>query len=135
MHYMTNCKKIGFYFVSTALFLLLNGCTYNKGENPVPVNSNVSYEIDVKPILITHCFKCHSDTATNPDKPGYALFNNFSEVERVALKTSTANPAFTVLIARLKLIESPGMPFREAPLSDSLIQVIQDWVLIGAPNN
>jgi len=132
---MDNFKKMKFYFVSTALFMLLNGCAYNKGENPVPVNNNVSYEIDVKPILVTHCFKCHSDTATNPDKPGYALFNNFSEVQRLALKVSTANPNFTVLIARLKNIESPGMPFQEAPLSDSLIQVIQDWVLIGAPNN
>ena len=132
---MSTCKKMKFYFILTSLFMFLSGCAYNKGENPVPVNSNVSYKINVKPILVTHCFKCHSDTATNPNRPGYAFFNNFSEVERVAQKTSTANSNYKVLIARLKLIESPGMPFQETPLSDSLIQVIQDWVLIGAPNN
>lgn len=115
--------------------LLLNNCTYNKGETPVPFNKNVRYTVDVKPILITHCFKCHSDTATNPDRPGYAFFNNFNEIQNLALKTSTANPNYTVLIARLRHIESPGMPFQETPLSDSLIQVIQDWVLVGAPNN
>ena len=132
---MNNYKKIILYSISTALFMLLNGCAYNKGENPVPVNSNVRYVLDVKPILITHCFKCHSDTATNPDRPGYAFFNDFSEVHNLALKPSTANPNYTVMIARLKHIESPGMPFQENPLSDSLIQVIQDWVLVGAPNN
>ncbi len=117
------------------LFNVLNGCTYNKGEEPVPFNSNVSYAVDVKPVLITHCYKCHSDTATNPDRPGYAFFNDFDEIQGVALKASTANPNYTVLIARLKHIESPGMPYLQSPLSDSLIQVIQDWVLVGAPNN
>jgi hypothetical protein len=132
---MENFKKMKFYFLLIVLFMLFNGCAYNKGENPVPVNSNVHYTVDVKPILITHCFKCHSDTATNPDRPGYAFFNNFNDIQHEALKASTANPDYTVLIARLKHIESPGMPFQETPLSDSLIQVIQDWVLIGAPNN
>lgn len=115
--------------------MLLNGCAYNKGETPVPENNNVRYSADVKPILITHCFKCHSDTATNPDRPGYAFFNDFNDVQTLALKASLADPNYTVLIARLRYIESPGMPFREAPLSDSLIQIIQDWVLLGAPNN
>lgn len=132
---MNNLKKEYYYFFSATLFILLNACAYNKGEAPVPVNSNVRYSIDVKPILITHCFKCHSDTATNPDRPGYAFFNDFSQIHTLAVKASTANPNYTVLIARLKHIESPGMPFQETPLSDSLIQVIQDWVLIGAPNN
>ena len=135
MHSIDNFKKMKFYFLSIALYILLNGCAYNKGEIPVPVNSNVSYALDVKPILITHCFKCHSDTSTNPDRPGYAFFNNFSEIHTLAVKPSTANPNYTVVIARLKYIESPGMPFQETSLSDSLIQVIQDWVLIGAPNN
>lgn len=135
MYCMSNCKKIKFYFVLIVLFMLLNSCAYNKGENPIPVNNNVHYAVDVKPILVTHCFKCHSDTATNPDKPGYAFFNNFSDIKKEALKVSTANSNYTVLIARLKHFESPGMPFQEKPLSDSLIQVIQDWVLIGAPNN
>ncbi|WP_018343545.1 hypothetical protein [Cytophaga aurantiaca] len=132
---MYNFKKMNFCLLSIALYILLNACTYNKGETPVPVNRDVRYSVDVKPILVTHCFKCHSDTATNPDRPGYAFFNHFDEIQGEALKVSTANPNYTVLIARLKHIESPGMPFQETPLSDSLIQVIQDWVLIGAPNN
>lgn len=90
---------------------------------------------DVKPILVTHCFKCHSDTATNPQKPGYAFFNNFSDVQKYALRSSTSNPNYSVLIARLKHLESPEMPYKETPLPDSLIQTIQDWVLLGAPNN
>ena len=132
---MDNFKKMNFYFYSIALCMLLNACAYNKGEAPVPVNRSVSYALDVKPIIITHCFKCHSDTATNPNRSGSVFFNDFSVVQTLALKQSNADPNYTVLIARLRYIESPGMPFRESPLSDSLIQVIQDWVLIGAPNN
>ena len=117
------------------LLFLFVSCSYNKGETPVPLNAQVSYALDVKPILITHCYKCHSDTATNPDRPGYAYFNNFTTLQTVALRASTVDPNYTTLIARLRHLESPGMPYLATPLSDSLIQVIQDWVLVGAPQN
>lgn len=132
---MTNFKKKFYKIISIGIFVVLNACTYNKGENPIPVNKSVSYLKDVKPILVLRCFKCHTDTATHAQKPGYAFFNNISEIQKYAVRSSASNPNYSVLIARLKQLESPGMPFKETPLSDSLIQIIQDWVLLGAPNN
>ncbi len=124
------------FFFAAVLVFLANGCLYNKGEVPVPENKNISYSRDVKPILITYCYKCHTDTATNPDRPGYAFFNHFDQLQTEALKPSPANPGYTVLIARLKYLELPGMPLDSPePLPDSLIQKIQDWVSIGAPEN
>ncbi|ABG57638.1 hypothetical protein [Cytophaga hutchinsonii] len=113
---------------------LFNNCAYHSGEEPVPSNRDVRYSVDVKPILIKHCYSCHTDTSTHPDRSGYAFFNDFNELKK-ELKPSTANTAYTILVARLKYIESPGMPYKQTPLSDSLIQVIQDWILIGAPEN
>lgn len=117
-----------------AAMLFLINCSYNSGKEPIPSNPAVSYTLDVKPILITHCYACHTDTSTNADKPGYAFFNYFNELKK-EIKPSAANSNYSILIARLKHIESPGMPYNQAPLSDSLIQVIQDWILIGAPEN
>jgi hypothetical protein len=133
--YMIHFKKKFYYIFSIVIFIGLNACAYNKGENPAPVNKSVSYLKDVKPILVTHCFKCHTDTSTNPNRPGYAFFNNFSEIQKYALRASISNPNYSVLVARLKHLESPGMPYQEAPMVDTLIQKIQDWVLFGAPNN
>lgn len=110
-------------------------CSYHKSADPAPLNPNVSYTLDVKPILVAQCYTCHTDTSTNPDKPGYAFFNHFNELQYLALKPSAENSNYTILIARLKYIETPGMPYKQKPLPDSLIQVIQNWVRIGAPKN
>ena len=123
-----------FLFLCVAC-LFFTRCSYNKGDAPEPVKPNVSYTFDVKPIIVANCYTCHTDTSTNPDSPGHTFFNHFNELQHEALKPSNANSSYTVLIARLKHIESPGMPYKRDPLSDSLIQVIQDWVLIGAPEN
>lgn len=126
--------------IRVILFLCVTGlffttCIYHKGEEPAPINPKVSYTLNVKPIIVANCYTCHTDTSTNPDRPGYAFFNHFDQLQAVALRHSTVNPNYTVLIARLKHIESPGMPFKRDPLPDSLIQIIVDWVLLGAPEN
>ncbi len=123
------------FFLVLGLFFMIQACTYNKGETPVPANPNVSYTTDIKPILIANCYTCHTDTSTNPDRNTSVFFNHFSTLQHEALTPSTANSNYTILIARLRHIESPGMPYNRAPLPDSLIQKIQDWVLIGAPEN
>jgi hypothetical protein len=127
-------KRIAnFYFL--CVFLLISGCASNTVEL-VDLGPPVSYQTDIKPILVTHCYKCHTDTATHPDKPGYAFWNDFSELQTYALATSTANPAYTKIQARLRHIEIPGMPYDQAqPLPDSLIVKIERWIKQGAPNN
>lgn len=133
---MSHLKWLMFIF---GCILLLNACMYNKGEDMGPVGPPVNFQTEIKPILINNCLTCHSDTATNPKKPGYAFFlqgsNDFSEFRRYATETSTANPAYTKVPARLRGIESPAMPFQRTPLPDSLIRKIENWVRQGAPLN
>ena len=127
-----------FSFLLNALFfcstLFITSCTYDKGTE-VPFDSNVSYSKDIQPIIENNCYTCHSSTATNPEKPGYAFFDDFDELKRYATKTSTTNVAYTTLQARIRHIESPGMPFNRDPLPEAKILLIENWIKAGAPNN
>jgi hypothetical protein len=121
--------------------ILLSGCTYDKQAEPIPLTpsdtlATVSYSKVIKPILQANCYTCHSDTSKNPEKPGYAFFNNFNELRNdYALKTSPSNTSYTKLIARLRGIETPRMPFKRDPLNDSLIVKIETWIKQGAKEN
>lgn len=132
------------YVIKSSLLLLLSiglcklsACTYHKAEEPVPSTetSMVSYEKDIQPIIATHCYSCHSASATDPDKAGYAFLDDFEELKRYALRKSTTNPAYTKLQARIRFIEFPGMPLKSDPLREEDIQKIELWIKAGAPNN
>jgi hypothetical protein len=134
-NYMKHSNTWLCFFSLLVVFFMIQACAYNKGDTPVPTNPNVSYTMDIKPILIANCYICHTDTSTNPDRNTSVFFNHFNQLQHEATTPSTANSNYTILIARLKHIETPGMPYNRAPLADSLIAKIQDWVLIGAPEN
>ncbi len=114
---------------------LLVACTYDKAAEVDPIISNVSYKDDIQPIISINCYSCHSSIATDPERPGYAFFDDFNELKRYALKPSTVNAELTTLQARLRQIEFPGMPFKRNPLPESEIQLIEKWIKAGAPNN
>ena len=115
--------------------LVVAGCTYDKAQDATPVVPFVSYKDEVKPIIAANCYQCHASTSTDPERPGYAFLDSFSELQRYALKTSTANSAYTTLQARLRHIENPGMPFKKAQLPEIQIVLIENWIKAGAPNN
>lgn len=120
--------------------MLLNSCLYNKVEEmDAGGGPLVDFNSQIKPILIKNCLECHSDTATNPKKPGYAFFlkggNDFSEFRLYATAPSSVNPAYTKVPARLRGIESPPMPFERTPLPDSSIKKIEHWIMQGARLN
>ena len=132
-----NKTKTNLFTVLLFLFAsgFLTACTYDKAPEIDPVISTVSYKNEIQPIMATHCYSCHSSLATDPERPGYAFFDDFNELKRYALKPSTVNAELTTLQARLRQIEFPGMPFKKDPLPESEIQLIEKWIKAGAPNN
>jgi hypothetical protein len=124
--------KMIIYFISMVIF---SGCAYNKMD--LTDNGPIAtYSGDVKPILITNCYKCHTDTSTHPDRNPDVFLNDFSVLKSLALTPSSVNASFTILQARLRHIETPGMPFDKAsPLPDSTIRKVENWIQQGAPNN
>lgn len=123
-------------FCYLAPFLTFSSCTYDEAleiadEQPI----TVSYESDIKPIIVANCYSCHTASSTDPDKAGYAFLDRFEELQRYALKSSTSNPSMTTLQARIRFVEYPGMPFKQDPLPEEDIQKIEAWIKAGAPNN
>jgi hypothetical protein len=119
------------------MFFATFGCAYNKSKEVAPavLNYNVSYALDVKPIIVNNCYICHTDTSTNPDRPGYAFFNIFSQLQYYASSPSPTHPSYTRMQARLRQIDTPGMPYNRPPLSELEIEIIEKWILEGVPNN
>lgn len=122
--------------IAGALLLAVSSCKKNVREpENIVVRPIVSYKVDIKPILVNNCYSCHSLSASDPAKPGYAYLDIFDQLKYYALSPSTRNPSYTTLQARLRFIETPGMPYKKTPLDDSLIKKIDDWVKAGAPDN
>lgn len=134
-------RKTGCYaIVGRTLLLLISlwafSCTYDRAEVVPQTNVvSVSYQQDIQPIIALHCYSCHTAAATDPDKAGYAFLDDFEELQRYALKPSTANNRLTKLQARIRFVEFPGMPFKKPPLPEADIQKIEAWIQAGAPQN
>ena len=122
-------------FFGFLLIVVNDGCKKNDKEVVEQKGRIISYKNDIEPILISHCYSCHSLSASDPQRPGYAYLDIFEQLKYYALSPSTKNPSYTTIQARLRFIETPGMPYKKAPLNDSLIKKIDAWVKAGAPNN
>jgi hypothetical protein len=118
-----------------ALVASISGCVYHDFETIEILPFEGSFNADIKPIIESRCYRCHSTTATDPERPGYAFFDDFAELKYFALKKSVVNPSYTTLQARLRYIESPGMPFNQDPLPEEQIRLIESWIGAGAPEN
>jgi hypothetical protein len=123
--------RILFYFFAMSF---LAGCAYNKMDMRC-VGPPATYATDIKPILITHCYKCHTASATDPDRNGSVFLDDFEVLQQLAKSPSSINSSMSILEARLRHVESPGMPYKATPLPDSIICKFENWIQQGAPNN
>jgi hypothetical protein len=119
------------YLIIFVPLLAVNSACKDDG----PEETRVSYQHDIRPIIEAKCYRCHSSTATDPERPGYAFFDDFDQLRHYALKKSVYDPSYTTLQARLRYIETPGMPLNDDPLPENEIQLIEAWISAGAPNN
>ena len=122
--------------------MIISGCTYDERENPQPViavqdssillDSIVSYNLDIKPIIVTYCLgignqSCHvsnSNQGANGDFTLYQIVKNKVDSGKIALRVFTSNG---------------GMPpsYSNSPtvLTPLDLQKFKNWVIEGAPNN
>lgn len=109
--------------VSTFSFIVIAvvGCTYEKGEVPVPVQSltpceQVSYTQHIAPVIAANCVGCHN--------------SSFADLSTYAgVKAKVDNGSFRQRVLVIK--DMPGY----CNLPDSVMQNIQCWLDNGAPNN
>lgn len=127
------------YFFCFMLFLA--ACAYNKVEI-VPgedLGPPISYDLEVKPIIVANCYQCHSDGATDPDAafvPPDAHWDHFDQLQHYALDPDPVAVGYTRISARINHVgNTPYMPMDLPKLSDSDIEKIDRWIRQGALNN
>jgi len=100
---------------------------------------DVSFALDVLPILQNHCVKCH-----NPEGPGYQA-SGLDLRSYQSLMQGTAhgkivipgNPLTSNLMVLIEGRADPSirMPHNEQPLIKHQIEIIRDWIKQGARDN
>ena len=111
------------------LVLVLQVCkpsqttTADASAKPAPVTNPVSYEKDIRPLMLERCTPCHF-----PDQGKKKMFDTYA-----ATKADVNE-----IISRVKLNpEDPKfMPFKSKKpgLSEKEIQLFNDWLTQGMPN-
>ncbi len=115
---------------------------------PSPAPATISFSKDVQPIFNGHCVTCHQ--GQGPEQSNLTLEPRLSYSNLVGV-ASTGNPALmrvkagaagdSYLIAKVTgtQVAAGGkgtqMPYNAAPLSQSQIDLIIQWIKQGALNN
>ena len=100
----------------------------------------MSYQKDVAPILQKHCAACHV-----PGKPGYAAsgfdvrsYDSLMKGTRFGPVVLPGDPLTSVLVMLIEGRADPSIKMPHggvAPLTDTEIKTIRDWVQQGAKND
>ena len=111
------------------------------GKDPLEVNDppntdTISYATQIQPIFTANCAVsgCH----IGPSPAAGLRLNSYAMLIQGSVNGAVVmpfEPDNSILIQQLEGTRQPQMPFGQAPLSDSLIQRIRDWIHQGASDN
>ena len=116
------------WLVSITLILVFSTCYYDSEEDLYGigecVSSNMSFNNDVLPILITHCNTCHFTGST---LGGGIILDNHTSV--------ASQGKSGALVGSIKHTNFSAMPKDLPKLDNCKIAKIEAWVTAGSPNN
>ncbi len=93
------------------------------------IAEEISYLRDIKPLLLKHCYKCHSSIASEAD------IRVDSHASLISTKTSLVKPNHPQSSRLLQVIRGDGdlkMPPNGPGLNDRQIDMLEKWILSGA---
>jgi len=116
--------------ISLAMVLLAAGCYWDNVMTFYPETEacdtlDVSFALDVVPVLSNHCYGCHSN-ANAPDFGKGLSLEDYEDVSAMSARIIGAinhNPGFV------------PMPKGNEPLDSCQIKTIEAWVNQGSLNN
>ena len=112
--------SIAFVIATVIFFSNCHSTKKAQAEAPAPMKAKVTYETDMQSLVAAKCSPCHFPAKGGNKRP----FDSYDAVH--------AN--IDSMIARIELM--PGqkgfMPFKNAKLSDSVINVFKEWRSQGA---
>jgi hypothetical protein len=106
---------------------------------PASAAQPVSFNLDVLPILASHCVKCHQ-----PGGPGYEAsgldLRTYDSLMRGTKHGKIVVPGEPLTSNLMVMVEgradpSIRMPHHQRPLLKQQIEIMRDWVSQGAKNN
>lgn len=112
----------------------LGACENNKFEEELPVvKDNVSFALDIQPILNAQCVRCHNPANVEPDlREGYA-YGSLTEEEEGIIPGDSEESELTEMLER-NSEDGNNMP-PATPLSPLNIALIRKWIDEGALDN
>ncbi len=127
----------GGLFLAAGLFLPAGAEEPKKEEDPSPADAPVSFNRDIRPILVEHCQGCHQ-----PAKPSGGLVltsydhlrkGGESEEPGVVPGKPEESTLYTYVVAEEG--EEPLMPKDAPPLTPAEVEKIRRWILQGAKDD
>lgn len=117
-----------------ALGFLLTACDNDKFTEELPVvKDNVSFALDIQPILSGQCAGCHNPANVNPDLRKDFAFSSLTEDEKGIVPGDSEG---SELMEMLEWNSADGNNMPPAtPISPLQIGLIKKWIDEGAQNN
>lgn len=115
--------------------LALGACDYDKfpEEGPV-VKDNVSFVLDIQPILTADCATCHNPTEVEPDLREGLAYESLMNLEEGSIIPGNAEES--ELVEMLEWAEGSDNPMPPAgPMTPQHIALIKKWIDEGALDN
>ncbi len=117
-----------------SLALAVVSCDNDKFPEP-EVKDNVSFELDIQPILTAECASCHNPSEVKPDfREGYAYESMEGLIDEGDI--IPGDPEGSELVEMLEGESPDGNTMPPAgPMSPQKIALIKKWIEEGALNN
>ena len=153
---MTAAKRFAARAALTVIILALAGAvacgrtssatTSSSPTSTSASSSGVSFSRDVQPIFDANCVICHQGSSgpaglSLQANTSYANLVNTKSTESPLMRVSPGSPDKSYLLNKVLGTQNQAggggaqMPFGASPLPQSQINLIQQWISQGAPNN
>lgn len=118
------------------MVLLLAACDNDKVEPGDPVvKDNVSFALDIQPILTAECATCHNPTEVEPDfREGYAYESMEDLIDEGGVIPGDAEGSELVEMLEFRSEDGNNMP-PAGPLTPTEIALIKKWIDEGVKDN
>jgi|JI10StandDraft_1071094.scaffolds.fasta_scaffold912546_2 hypothetical protein len=130
-------KAIKLFVLGGAFILFFGACENDKFEEELPVvKDNVSFELDIQPMLNVQCAGCHNPAGNvEPDfREGYAYESMEDLIDEGDIIPGDAEGSELIEMLEWNSEDGNNMP-KATPLSPLNIALIQKWIDEGALNN
>ena len=133
----TRFSKIKFYqcdhlwrggSILVLLMLFVSGCYFDEGEEFIAPNE-VSFATDIQPIFSNNCTSCHPVLIASPDLTEGNSYDAITNGVYIVPNDPEASLLYQRLLGNPRIMPPSG----SLPISQ--IQLIENWIDQGAPDN